>query len=78
MSPDALAMLSDVQFILAQLLWEPRHDQDRALEIAKLAARTHPDPVRRAEIAAWLGKHTIPPVEEIAIEHPIADLEAVG
>lgn len=74
MSSDALALLSDVQFLLAQLLWEPRHDQDRALRIAELAARTHPDPVRRAEIVAWLNGHAIPPVEEITIEYPIADL----
>ncbi|HET9991184.1 MAG TPA: hypothetical protein VFQ65_21775 [Kofleriaceae bacterium] len=47
-------MLSDLQFVLARVLWAPTCDRDRALQLAELAARTHPDPDQRAQIQAWL------------------------
>jgi hypothetical protein len=48
------AMISDLQFVLARVLWAPTCDRDRALQMAELAARSHPDPEQRATIQAWL------------------------
>ena len=48
------ALFSDLQFVLARVLWAPTRDRDRALQLAELAARTHPDPDQRAAIQAWL------------------------
>ncbi len=48
------AMFSDLQFLLARVLWAPKSDRERALQIAELAARTHPDPAQRAAIEEWL------------------------
>jgi hypothetical protein len=51
------AMFSDLQFVLARVLWAPTCDRDRALQMAELAARSHPDPEQRATILAWLELH---------------------
>ena len=69
MNPEVLSLLSDVQFVLAQVLWDPRCDRSRALQIAALAAKSHPDPDRSAAIAGWLQLHAAPAVEDVAIEH---------
>ena len=47
-------MFSDLQFVLARVLWAPTCDRERALQMAELAARSHPDPEQRATILAWL------------------------
>ncbi|MEO6773177.1 MAG: hypothetical protein ABI467_09145 [Kofleriaceae bacterium] len=47
-------MFSDLQFMLARVLWAPTCDRERALQLAELAARTHPDSEQRAAIQAWL------------------------
>ena len=48
------AMFSDLQFLLARVLWAPKSDRERALQLAELAARSHPDPDQRAAILTWL------------------------
>ncbi len=74
MEADAQTLLSDLQFILARILWAPHCDRDRALELAELASRTHPDPDQRAAIAAWLERHQpaarVRMIDELAVAQP--------
>jgi len=64
---DLETLLAEAQFLLAQVLWEPRADRRRALRIARIAAKTHPDPGARAEIADWFRERIddIPPLDEV-------------
>ena len=75
---DAESLLAEAQFLLAQVLWEPRIDRRRALRIARIAAKTHPDPLARAAITRWLGQRTQlePSLDEVALEDLKADLRA--
>lgn len=54
MSTENAALLAEAQFLLAQILWDPRPDPERAVELARLAARIHPDDEARAVIEHWL------------------------
>jgi hypothetical protein len=65
--PDDLTLLSDLQFVLARILWAPYCDRERAVALAELAAKSHPDPERRAAIAAWLTLRLTPAIDDIAI-----------
>jgi len=62
MSSDATTemrtLLAEAQFVLAQLLWDPRCDRARARQLAELAALAHPELDKRAAIAAWLESRT--------------------
>jgi hypothetical protein len=60
-------MISDLQFVLARILWAPYCDRDRAVVLAELAQKSHPDPVKRAQIAAWLELRATPVVDELAV-----------
>ncbi|HTR52899.1 MAG TPA: hypothetical protein VMJ10_19425 [Kofleriaceae bacterium] len=62
--PDAESLLAEAQFLLAQVLWEPRIDRGRALRIARIAAKSHPDPRARAAIARWLGERIEPSLDD--------------
>ncbi|HEY1558994.1 MAG TPA: hypothetical protein VGF94_29430 [Kofleriaceae bacterium] len=78
MRRDALSLLAEAQFLLARVLWNPHADRRRALRIARMAAKTHPDPLVRAEIVAWL-RHRVPPppsLDDLAIEVLRHDLRA--
>lgn len=67
MRPDDLTLLSDLQFVLARILWAPYCDRERAVALAELAAKTHPDPEQRAAISAWLALRLTPAIDDFAI-----------
>ncbi|HUJ58515.1 MAG TPA: hypothetical protein VLX92_08485 [Kofleriaceae bacterium] len=58
MNDDSRTLVADAQFLLAQVLWDPREDRERAIQLAELAARSHPDPATRAVIARWINYRT--------------------
>lgn len=62
-------MLCDLQFVLARVLWAPYCDRERAMLLAELAAKTHPDPAKRAAIAAWLQQRATPEIDTFAVAH---------
>ena len=79
MNRDVTSLLAEAQFLLAQVLWEPRIDRSRALRIARIAAKTHPDPRARAAIAEWFRERneTEPsPLDELALEQLERELRA--
>lgn len=69
MDADPLTLLSELQFVLARILWAPYCDRDRALLLAELAAKTHPDPDKRAAIARWLELHATPAIDDFAVAY---------
>ena len=69
MDVDSLTMLSDLQFVLARVLWAPHCDRDRALALARLAAKQHPDPAKRAAIATWLNLRATPAIDDFAVAY---------
>ena len=72
METDLRTLLSDAQFVIAQILWEPRCDRTRAVRIAALAAKTHPDPHKRAMIGDWLSR-AIPPIPPLPVTPAAAE-----
>jgi hypothetical protein len=62
-------MLSELQFVLARVLWAPYCDRDRAILLAELAAKSHPDPAKRAAIASWLQQRATPPIDAFAVAY---------
>ena len=73
---DPLTLLSDLQFVLARILWAPYCDRDRAILLAELAAKTHPDPAQRLAISNWLKMRAAPPIDEFALAHLRRSLRA--
>jgi predicted kinase len=66
---DAQTTVSELQFVLARILWAPYCDRERAVLLAQLAAKTHPDPAKRAQIAAWLAERAQPPIDDVALAY---------
>jgi len=71
MDADAQAVIADLQFVLARILWAPYCDRERAIRLAELALRGHPDPAKRAAMTEWMKLRLTPPIDELAI----ADLQ---
>src|SRR5262249_42616767 len=42
-------------------------DRERAVLLAELAAKTHPDPEQREAIAAWLKQRATPTIDKFAV-----------
>ena len=79
MDEELRTRLAEAQFLLAQVLWDPRADRRRALRIARIASRMSPDPGMRAAISRWLRSKVPPPatvLEDIAMEQLRRDLYA--
>jgi len=69
MDADSQALLADLQFVLARILWAPHCDRDRAVLLAELAARTHPDPDKREAMAEWLKLRATPAIDHFALAY---------
>jgi hypothetical protein len=76
MDADTLTLLSDLQFVLARILWAPHCDRERALLLAELAAKTHPDPAQREAIASWMKLRATPPIDNYAVAYLRRSLRA--
>jgi hypothetical protein len=67
MDRDAQVAIADLQFVIARILWAPYCDRERAMLLAELAARRHPDPVKRVAIAEWMALRKTPPLDELVV-----------
>ena len=78
MDADAQAVISELQFVIARILWAPYCDRERAMVLAELAARRHPDPVKRAAMADWMRLRQTPPLDDVAVAHLRRELRAAS
>ena len=78
MDREAQAVIADLQFVIARILWAPHCDRERAMVLAQLAGQRHPDPARRVAIAEWMAVRQTPPLDELVVEVLREELAAQG
>lgn len=78
MDEDAQAVISELQFVIARILWAPYCDRERAMVLAQLAAQRHPDAGKRAAMAEWMRVRQTPPLDDVVVAHLKRELRTAG